>query len=325
MKREILKALGEAGGGYVSGEALSRAVGKSRAAVWQWIEELRADGYVIEAAPRRGYRLVSRPDRLYPWEIQSRLKTRLIGSSIEYHARIDSTNDLAKSLAKQGAPEGLVVVAEEQTKGRGRRGRSWASPFGLGIWVSVLLRPATPPFEAPKTALLAALAVARAIEETAGIEARVKWPNDVLVGGKKVAGILVEMDAELDEVRSLVVGAGINVNVPVHELPEEVRALATSLLEATGRTVDRVALLSKFLFHLEAYYFQWLEAGFGPILTALRQKAAYLGQPVQIVEATRRWEGVAVDIAPDGALLVREGSGAVVPVYAGDVSLRGGR
>lgn len=323
MKREIVAALIGAGG-YVSGEALSRAVGKSRAAVWQWIEELRADGYVIEAAPRRGYRLLSRPDRLFPWEIQARLATRFVGCQVEYYERVESTNDLAKSLAKADAPEGLVVVAEEQVKGRGRRGRSWASPYGLGIWVSVVLRPAIPPREAPKAALVAALAVARATEETAGVAAQVKWPNDVLLGGRKVAGILVEMDAELEEVRSLVIGVGINANLPLHAIPEEARDQATSLMEATGHKVDRVEVLARFLTHLETCYVQWMTCGFSPLLAALRQKAAYLGEPVRIVEANRVWEGTAIEIAPDGALLVRDSKGEVVPVYAGDVSLRRG-
>jgi len=321
MKGEILSAL-EKAEGYVSGEALSRAVGKSRAAVWQWIEELRADGYVIEAAPRRGYRLLSRPDRLYPWEVQSRLSTRVIGRQVAYRERVDSTNDLAKSMAKAGAPEGLVVVAEEQLKGRGRRGRSWASPFGLGIWVSVVLKPSIGPFEAPKAGLLAALAAARAIGEATGLKASVKWPNDVLVEGKKAAGILVEMDAELEVVRSLVIGIGINANLPLEAIPEDAREYATSLMEATGRRIDRAGLLAGFLAHLEACYFQWMEEGFAPLLEALREKAAFLGEPVEVIEANRRWTGTAEDIASDGALLVRDEKGETVPVYAGDVSLR---
>jgi len=324
MKIQILKALSEAEG-YVSGEALSRAAGRSRTAVWQWIEELRADGYVIEAAPRRGYRLLARPDRLYPWEVEARLSTRFIGRRIEYRERVDSTNDLAKSLAEEGAPEGLVVVAEEQLKGKGRRGRSWASPFGLGVWVSIVLRPAVPPYEAPRAALIAALAACRAVEETAGVPVQVKWPNDVLVHGKKVAGILVEMEAELEEVRFLVAGVGINANLPAGAFPEDARDQATSLMAATGRKVDRVQLLAALLTHLEAGYLQWMEKGFDPLLDEVRRKMAYLGEPVEVIGATRRWTGTAVDLAPDGALLVKDPEGRTVPVYAGDVSLRRGR
>lgn len=321
MKREILKAL-SAAEGYVSGQALSRSVGKSRTAVWQWIEELRADGYGIEAAPNRGYRLLSRPDRLFPWEIQERLATRLIGRQIEYRPQVESTNDLAKALARQGAPEGLVVVAEEQLKGRGRRGRSWASPFGLGVWVSVLLRPAIPPSEAPKAALVAALAAADAIEEAVGIEVAIKWPNDVLVDGKKTSGILVEMEAELEEVRSLIVGVGINANVPLSAIPAEARPRSTSLMEATGKKVDRLRLLASFLSRLEARYVEWTQTGFDSILPVLREKTAYLGQPVRIIQSPREWQGIALDVAPDGALIVQDDRGRRVPVYAAEVSLR---
>lgn len=324
MKEVILQALAKADG-PVSGEALSRAVGKSRTAIWQWIKELRADGYVIDAAPNRGYRLLARPDRLFPWEIQSRLSTRIIGHTIEYRHVVDSTNDLAKSLAKEGAAEGLVVVAEEQQKGRGRRGRSWASPFGLGVWVSVVLRPPIPPYEAPQAALVAALATAGAIEATAGIEAAIKWPNDILVTGRKTAGILVEMDAELEEVRSLVVGVGINANLPREAIPEEARARATSLMEATGRKVDRIALLAAFLTQLEAGYLQWIDKGFDAILPTLRAKTAYLGERVEVIEAARTWHGIARDLASDGALLVEDAGGRRVPVYAAEVSLRPGR
>jgi len=324
MKRLILQALSSAEG-PVSGEALSRAVGKSRTAIWQWIKELREDGYVIDAAPNRGYRLLSRPDRLYPWEIQSRLKTWVIGREIEYRPVVDSTNDLAKTMAKDGAAEGLVVVAEEQRKGKGRRGRSWASPFGLGVWVSVLLRPAIAPYDAPQAALVAALAAARAVEGEVGVEAQIKWPNDILVGGLKTAGILVEMDAELEEVRSLVIGVGINVNLSRQELPEDARSRATSLMEAAGRKIDRVELLAAFLTRLEESYFTWIEKGFAAILPALREKAAYLGERVEVIEAGRRWQGIARDLGDDGALLVEDDSGQLVAVYAAEVSLRPGQ
>lgn len=321
LKQELLRLLDQ-GDRPVSGEALSRMLGKSRTAVWQWIEELRADGYVIEAAPRRGYTLVSRPDRLYAWEVQGLLSTAFVGRHYEYHLSVESTNDVAKTRAKEGAPEGLVVVAEEQVKGRGRRGRSWASPFGLGVWVSVLLRPRIAPTEAPKGALVAALAVAEAVGEATGLEAAIKWPNDVLVAGKKVSGILVEMDAELEEVRSLVVGVGINANVPLDAIPPEARDRATSLMEAAGQKVDRRRLLAAFLSRLEERYKSWLRDGFGRLLPELRERTAYLGEPVRIVQSSREWHGVALDLADDGALLVRDARGNITPVYAAEVSLR---
>ncbi len=188
-------------------------------------------------------------------------------------------------MAKDGAAEGLVVVAEEQRKGKGRRGRSWASPFGLGVWVSVLLRPAIAPYDAPQAALVAALAAARAIEGEVGIEAQIKWPNDILVGGLKTAGILVEMDAELEEVRSLVIGVGINVNLPRQELPRSREARATSLMEAAGRKIDRVESWPRFSRALRRATSPGSNKGFAAILPALREKAAYLGERVEVIEA----------------------------------------
>ena len=322
MKERVLEELDRAAGGYVSGEAISAKLQKSRTAVWQWISELREAGYEIEASPRRGYRLVSRPDRLYPWEVKRHLRTELLGRELEYALQVGSTNDVAKARAKEGAPEGLVVVAEEQVAGRGRRGRAWSSPFGLGVWSSTLLRPQITPFEAPQTALLAALAVARAIELSTSLPAKVKWPNDVLVQGKKVSGILVEMDAELERVRSLVVGIGINANLPAEALPEEARASATSLLLATGKPVDRAALLARTLEELERVYFAWRESGFGPLLEEVRGRMSMLGREVTISGQGGSWTGRAIDVAGDGALLVARDGGEVVPVYAADVSVR---
>lgn len=320
MKERVLEALQRAGG-YVSGEAISAELQKSRTAVWQWIAQLREAGYEIEASPRRGYRLLSRPDRLYPWEVKRHLRTQILGRQMEYSLRVGSTNDVAKARAKEGAPEGLVVVAEEQLAGRGRRGRSWSSPFGLGVWSSTLLRPRITPFEAPQTALIAALAVARAIERSTCLAAEVKWPNDVLLQGKKVSGILVEMDAELERVRWLVVGIGINANLPAEALPEEARSSATSLLLATGRPVDRAALLARVLEELERAYIAWQEGGLGPLLAEVRGRMGMLGREVTVAGQRERWTGRAVDVAGDGALLV-ERDGEVIPVHAADVSVR---
>ena len=321
MKEEVLRALGESSG-YVSGEEISRAVGKTRTAVWQWIEELRADGYVIDAATRRGYRLVSRPDRIYPWEIARHLDTEFIGKTIHYHEYIGSTNDEAKQVARNGATEGTVIVAEGQVKGRGRRGRSWASPFGAGVWSSTILRPKISPYDAPKVALVSALAVVRAIREVTELDASIKWPNDVLVDGRKVSGILVEMDAELDNVRALVLGIGINANVPQDAFPEDAKESAISLSAAAGRTLDRARLLGRTLTHLEAVYVEWMEKGFDTLLDALRENTATLGREVRVIEAEGEWGGVAVDLAQDGALVVVDDQGARRTVYAAEVTIR---
>lgn len=321
MKDDVLKALGQTPG-FVSGEEISRMLGKTRTAVWQWIEELRADGYVIEAVTRRGYRLISRPDRLYPWEIVRYLETEYVGKFIHYHEYIDSTNDEAKQLARGGASEGTVVVAEAQVKGRGRRGRSWASPFGVGVWSSTILRPDISPYDAPKGALLSALAVVRAVKDVVGIDAVIKWPNDVLVEGRKVSGILVEMDAELESVRSLVIGIGVNANVPLEAIPEDARPSATSLHAASGGSVDRARFLGRLLTHLERLYDAWSRSGFDRLLCAIRDKTITVGQQVRVTEPAGVWEGRAIDLADDGALVVVDGSGKPRSVYAAEVSIR---
>ncbi len=319
--KEQVLALLCAGNGPVSGEEMSRSLGKSRAAVWQWIQELRADGYEIDASPRRGYTLIGTPDRLYSWEIARHLKTAALGRAIEYRPSVDSTNDLAKSLAKEGALEGLVVVAEEQVAGKGRRGRSWSSPFGEGVWSSTILRPAFSPYDAPKMALVAALATARAIDECTTLEASVKWPNDVLVSGRKVCGILVEMDAEIDQVRYLVVGVGINANVRETAIPKEARESATSLKAELGKPVNRSRLLAALLNHLEPLYLRMQREGFGDILGELRERTHTLGRPVRVIESDGAWDGFARDIARDGALLVETADGDVRSVYAAEVSV----
>lgn len=321
LKEHVLATLAEAED-YISGEAVSRAVNKSRTAVWQAVEELRQLGYAIDAAPRRGYRLLSRPDRLYPWEVAPYLTTAVIGHRMEYHASVGSTNDVAKSLAKEGAPEGLVVVAEEQQSGKGRRGRSWSSPFGRGVWSSTVLRPDLPPYEAPKVALWTALATVRAIEEVTGLAPEVKWPNDVLVHHKKVCGILVEMDAEIDRIRFVVIGVGINANLEMQDIPEEARPHASSLMMELGSPVDRRRLLAGLLNHLEVLYEQWQAEGFGSLLESIRARTGMLGTRVVVMEASHTWEGTARDISADGALLVEADDGTVRPVYAAEVSIR---
>lgn len=324
MLERVLEALGD-GATFVSGQTIGRALGKSRTAVWQKIEELKEAGYEIEASTKKGYRLVRRPDRLYAWEVQPKLSTEVIGRRYAYLERVASTNDAAKEQARSGAAEGLVVVAEEQSRGRGRRGRGWFSPFGLGIWMSILLRPTLHPSEAPQAALVAALATAHGIEASTGLSTAVKWPNDVLIEGKKVSGILVEMEAELEALQYLVVGIGVNANLPRESLPPEARKSATSLGEAKGERIDRAQVTAAILTALEREYFRWIEEGFAGVIERLRPKMISIGRRLRVLEAKRVWEGEGVDLAADGALLVRRAEdGHVVPVYAAEVTLRDG-
>ncbi len=234
----ILGFLAESGEDYTSGEALSGKLGLSRTAVWKRVEALRTKGYRIDAVPARGYRLVGVPDRLTSLELAPLLSTRELGRTIHHHESLGSTNEVAFRLAQDGAEHGEVVVAEQQTAGKGRRGRVWVSPPGLNLYFSAILRPELPPQRAPELTLVAAVALAEALREF-GTEAAIKWPNDVQIEGRKVAGILTELSAEPERVHFVVVGVGVNLNSQAGHFPEELREVATSLALAKGERVSR--------------------------------------------------------------------------------------
>ena len=245
MRSDVLELL-RAAGGYVSGEKMAEQLGVTRAAVWKKIAALRDAGYDISSAPRSGYILRSAPDRLIEPEIVKGLQTKLVGREIICYDAVDSTNIVLKELARQGAENGTVVVADTQGTGRGRMERAFFSPPGKGIWVSILLRPDFLPQEAPKCTLMAAVAVAQAMEKF-GLRAAIKWPNDILHDGRKLVGILTEMSAEMDRVNYIVIGIGINVNIAEEDFPEELRPIATSLMQMKGEPLSRVAFLQELL------------------------------------------------------------------------------
>lgn len=311
----ILNALKSRPGQHVSGEELSRLVGVSRTAIWKEIEKLREQGYKILAQPHAGYLLVEAPDRMLPQELSWNLATRRIGKRIHCYEETDSTMDIAHRLAAAGEPEGSVVVAEGQRGGRGRLGRRWVSPKGKGIYCSVLLRPPLALSEVPRLTLMAAVAVARAIRQVTGIRAEIKWPNDVMVGSRKVAGILTELTAELNRVNVCIVGIGINVNTPRRLLP----AHATSLAEEGGAKVSRVELARALLTQMDRLYEGFLARGMEPILEEWRGFAGFLGRRIRVEVQGRRVDGQAVDVDASGALLVRTDTGLVESCSAGDV------
>ncbi|HLT59103.1 MAG: biotin--[acetyl-CoA-carboxylase] ligase [Limnochordales bacterium] len=320
----VLARLQAGEGEYVSGQELAASLQVSRTSVWKAVRRLREQGCVIEGSPRRGYRLVFHPlDTPAPEQVLPGLTTRLLRRLV-YLPVTASTNEVAKAQAREGAPEGTVIVAERQTHGRGRRGRGWASPPGRGLWFSVLLRPEIPPRDAPLLALLAAAAVREAVAAVGGIDVQIKWPNDVVAGDAKLCGILVEMDAELERVRHCVVGIGVNVNQAAEDFPPELRAAATSVRILAGRPVPRVPLLQAILQALETRYLSLASAGFGPLLAEVRRCSATLGRPVRVLEARgQAWDGRAVAILDDGSLLVEPaGGGPPRAVYAADVSVR---
>ncbi len=315
MEEAILNTLRSRMGEAVSGEELSRLIGVSRTAIWKEIEKLRAEGYRILAQPHTGYRLVGIPDRLIPQELRWNLKTDRIGHRITAYEMTDSTMDIVHRLAAAGEPEGTVVVAEGQSKGRGRLGRQWVSPKGKGIYASILLRPSLQLSQTPMITLMAAVAVARAIQASTGLKPQIKWPNDLLLDGKKVAGILTELNAELNRVHYVVVGIGMNVNTPKAGLPPH----GTSLMEELGGRVDRVPLARTLLVEMDRSYGEFLDEGFQRILDQWRHFADFLGKRIRVAVEGRAVEGQAVDVDSSGALLVRTDTGLVESVAAGEV------
>lgn len=300
---------------YLSGEEISRSLNISRAGIWKHIQELRNFGYKIEAIPRKGYRLLSCPDKLFPWEVQFKLNTRIFGKKVIYHQEVASTMDEAFELGLKGAPEGTIVCAETQTKGRGRMGRNWVSPAGKGLYFSLLLRPRLSCSEAAKLTLLSAVALCEALINIGEIGVQIKWPNDLLVGERKIAGILTELNAELDRVKFVVVGMGINVNAPVSQLPPG----ATSLKIESARKFSRIAVIKEILMSFEKWYDVLNKDGFEGIMDAWRKFSSTLGKRIRLEDQAGFVEGKAVDIAEDGGLLLLDDAGKILKKMSGDV------
>jgi len=314
----VLAFLADGGEEYTSGEALSDKLGLSRAAVWKHVESLRHKGYRIEAVPARGYRLLEIPDRLTALELTPLLTTHDIGRVIHFRDTLNSTNELAFKLASEGAFHGEVVVADEQTAGRGRRGRAWVSPGAVNLYFSVVLRPDLPPHRAPELTLVAAVAGAEALRE-AGADVRIKWPNDLYVGERKIAGILTELSAEPDRIHFAVLGMGINLNGARSDYPDEMAATLTTLAEARGRPISRAAFAAALWARLERWLEVHADRGFGTIRAAWREMSSTLGQQVLVQTGQRELQGVAEDIDDSGALILRMPDGATERIVAGDV------
>jgi BirA family biotin operon repressor/biotin-[acetyl-CoA-carboxylase] ligase len=328
MKEKILRLLREAEDSFVSGQVLCETLGVSRQAVWKNISKLKESGYDIESVPNRGYRLKQVPDSLFGPDIESRLAPECYCRRVECHETIDSTNTRAKQLAEEGEPEGTLVVAEEQTAGKGRRGRNWSSPPGAGVFMSLILRPSLKPRQASSITLVAALAVAKGIETACGEKAQIKWPNDIVIREKKVCGILTETSSEPDFIHYVVVGIGINANTK--QFPQELSKTASSILLETGHHVDRQALIAAVMDSFTGYYRQYLQTG---DLSLLCQEYDNIlinrGRQVRIfhglIEETPLEEtevGTAKGIDKEGALLVETVDG-IRKVVSGEVSVRG--
>jgi BirA family biotin operon repressor/biotin-[acetyl-CoA-carboxylase] ligase len=316
----ILRLFREAGRGFVSGELISRELKVSRTAIWKHINGLREAGYKIEAIPSRGYHLLSSPDILSLDEMRGKLSTTRIGRQLVCMAETASTNADAFRLAEDSAEEGTVVIADAQSGGKGRRGRVWSSPAGVNLYCSVVLRPAIMPHEAPQLTFLSAVAVARAIELTTALQPEIKWPNDLLIKGRKVAGLLNEMSAETDRVNFVILGIGVNLNMTLAQFPDGLRTPATSLLLEQGGPVNRVQFAAAMLGELDRLYTDFLRHGFGPVRDEWQQRCNANGREVVVSEAeVETVRGMFHGIDGDGAMLVRFTDGTVERILSGDV------
>lgn len=321
MKSEILSIL-RAEDGYYSGQQLCEKIGVSRTAVWKAVNELKEEGYKIEAVRNRGYRLVEEADVITQAELTSMLHCQWIGGRLECFDITDSTNIRARKLAEEGAPHGCLVVADSQTAGKGRRGRQWESPRGVGIWMSLILRPAIPPVRACLLTLVAGMAVVRGLRAVTGLEPMIKWPNDVVLGGRKLGGILTEMSTEDECIRYVITGIGINVNN--EEFPGELALAATSLKMEQGEGLRRSPVISAVAGAFEEYYEIFLKTlDMSLLREEYNRELVNRGRGVTVLEPGGQYEGTALGIDDEGSLLVEKKDKTVAAVISGEVSVRG--
>ena len=318
----ILFALRNAGSGFVSGAELAQRLGISRAAIWARIEELRTLGYDIPATPHQGYKLLAVPDALHADDLLSLVsENKVIGREIRVFKETGSTNDVVEKLARDGVPEGVVVFAESQTKGRGRLGRKWLSPPGKGLWFSVLLRPNLQPQATTQLTVAAATALTRGIRAQSSLKPEIKWPNDVLIKGRKVAGILTELRAELDRVKYVILGIGVDVNLNAGEFPTDLRKVATSLKVEAGRAIARSQLAAALLRQLDRAYARVCDHQFAGVADEWEEQCSTIGRRVTIRVGDRLFQGRAESLDDDGALLLRTDHGHLERIMGGDVTV----
>lgn len=321
MKSEILKMLRQTDG-YISGQELCEKFQVSRTAVWKAINQLKDEGYQIEAVRNKGYHIVDSPDRMSKDEIASLLSTHWAGQRLFCYDEIDSTNLALRRLKEGDHVHGALIVADKQTAGRGRRGRKWESPSGSSIFMSILLKPEIQPNDAPMLTVVMAYSVAKAIRKVTGLDAKIKWPNDIVLNGKKVCGILTEMSAEIDFVHYVIVGIGINVNM--ESFAEEIRDTATSLYIEGKEKVKRSELIAAVFTEFERDYEQFMRDGdLGGMREAYNELLVNCGKEVRVLQPGNEYEGIAHGIDAEGNLLVETEAGEMRNVYAGEVSVRG--
>jgi len=307
---------------HISGEEIGKQFKISRTAVWKHVNELRKMGYEIRSSPKIGYTFKKSPDLLLPEEIEHGLKTKFIGKHVVHYDTAFSTQDIAAEMARGGATEGTLVIAETQENGRGRKGRSWVSFPKGGIYLSLILKPNLMPSQVVQIPLIAGVAMTKAIRETVSLKPMIKWPNDIIIGKKKVGGILTEMSSEIDGVNYVVLGVGLNVNMPTSVFSEDIFDIATSLIFECGKNTSRTKLVQGFLCGFELIYTKFLVHGFGSVRDEWKELNNTIGSQVKISGNGKDIEGEAIDIDADGFLLVRKDNGNISRIISGDVSLR---
>lgn len=321
MREKILGLLRD-GADYISGEVMSEVFGVSRSMVWKVIKGLRDEGYEIDSVTNKGYKLVGIPDLVTGDEVKSVLETETFGREIYDYKEVDSTNIVAKAKAREGAKEGTVVIAESQTGGKGRLGKIWESPTGTGIWMSIVVRPEMPPQDVSGITLVAGLAICKAIRKVTNLPAYIKWPNDIVVNGKKVCGILTQMSAEMDRVNYVIIGIGINVNTI--KFPKELQKIATSLKIESGIEYKRKDIVAQVLKFFEEYYKKYIqEESLKGILEQYKDLCITLKNEVSIISKDKSYQAIPVDIDETGALIVDRKDGTRELIAYGEVSVRG--
>lgn len=321
IRKKLIEAFTNNENEYLSGQKLADIAGCSRTAIWKQIEELRKEGFQFQAVRRKGYKIVSIPTAMTADKITLGLKTEIFGRNLYYYDSVESTQKIASKLANEAAEEGTVVISEEQTAGRGRMDRKWHSPKHTGIWMSILLRPKIPISKAPQLTLITAVGVVQAIEEATELLPQIKWPNDIMVNGKKITGILTELQAEADSIHSVIIGIGMNVNTLEADFPEEIRRTASSLSIEAGRTIGREELIRTILEKLEKLYFLYLTKGFLPIKLMWESYAISIGKQIIARTITGEISGKAIGITEDGVLLIEDSAGVIHHIYSADINM----
>jgi BirA family biotin operon repressor/biotin-[acetyl-CoA-carboxylase] ligase len=321
-ENQILKALHEHKDEYVSGDYLTSQLGISSAQLSREIEKLKDDGYSIDSS-KQGYRLIKTPHRILPYEIQRNLTTEYIGREIHHYSEVDSTNNVAKELAEKGSPEGTIIIAESQRSGKGRRGKKWLSPQG-GVWMTIILRPDVQPSQAPFLTLLTGVAVAETLKKECNLDVGIKWPNDILIGNKKVCGILTEASARGEELDYIVVGIGIDLNVDVDDFPPGLREGATSLQQELEKEVSGVKLVQNFLVNFEKLYNDFKKGQANQILNKWRRLSTTIGSTVEVRKKGRTVRGEAVGITKDGVLILEMPDGTLRKIISGNAPISKG-